>query len=491
MSILSILQARSRTDELVKLSEAKLRTDLLPHQKRVVKKMDKMPGLVVAHGTGSGKTLSSIASAVNSKDAKVLVPAALKKNYEKEIEKHVEGDPDINVQSIQQATNQNTPIKNNLLIVDEAHRLRNPGTAGHKYVSDKGGKKMLLTASPLYNRPEDIAPLVNLAAGKRQLPQGSDFRRRYIKEPDKDLITLINPRSRKEPVITNKRELSGVLNKWVDYHKGQEEGFPDLEEKRIDVPMTQKQTRLHDMAWNELPLLTKMRMKKGLPPNKKDLASINEFQSQARQISSSTSRFSKEDMGSTPKIRKAVENLKMKLEKDPEHKAVAYAHYLSPLEDYRKELENEGIPYISFTGKQGKKVRDQGVEEYNRGDKKVLLASSSGGEGLDLKGTRQVQVLEPHWNEEKLKQVIGRARRLGSHSHLPKEKQKVEVERYASIPKTVIKKRKGIDSILYDTAAQKDRLNEQIVQLLKSGQLPRPEGWGLQGEMLRSHSRLD
>ena len=51
----------------------------------------------------------------------------------------------------------------------------------------------------------------------------------------------------------------------------------------------------------------------------------------------------------------------------------------------------------------------------------LLLASGAGSEGLDLKGTRLMQLLEPHWNESRLDQVIGRGIRYRSHEGLPPE----------------------------------------------------------------------
>jgi len=55
------------------------------------------------------------------------------------------------------------------------------------------------------------------------------------------------------------------------------------------------------------------------------------------------------------------------------------------------------------------------------------MATSAGAEGLDLKNIRQVLIMEPHWNEVKIKQVIGRAIRRDSHKDLPKDERNVDV----------------------------------------------------------------
>jgi superfamily II DNA/RNA helicase len=76
-----------------------------------------------------------------------------------------------------------------------------------------------------------------------------------------------------------------------------------------------------------------------------------------------------------------------------------------------------------------KSKREEIVKEYNANKIKVLLISKAGGEGLDLKETRNIIIMEPSWNEATHKQVIGRAIRYKSHETLPKEKRRVDVYR--------------------------------------------------------------
>jgi hypothetical protein len=58
---------------------------------------------------------------------------------------------------------------------------------------------------------------------------------------------------------------------------------------------------------------------------------------------------------------------------------------------------------------------------------KVLMITSAGSEGINLKNTRYVHIMEPYWHPVRQEQVIGRARRICSHKDLPKELQTVEV----------------------------------------------------------------
>jgi superfamily II DNA/RNA helicase len=232
--------------------------------------------------------------------------------------------------------------------------------------------------------------------------------------------------------------------------------------------MSKQQTAVHNAAQNALPPITLWRMKRGLPPNKQDLAQINKFQSQSRQASVSLRNFTKDGVPEpTPKVLAAAQSLVKNIEKNPEHKALVYSNYLSSLDDYESEMKRLGIPTARIQGGQKQTDRKQIVEDFNSGKVKALLVSSAGGEGFDLKGTRQVQVLEPHWNDEKINQVIGRAVRHQSHSHLPEEDRKVTVERYIAAPRSIFgTKKRGVEDYLQDMSDYKTLLNNQVIDLM-------------------------
>jgi SNF2 family DNA or RNA helicase len=240
--------------------------------------------------------------------------------------------------------------------------------------------------------------------------------------------------------------------------------------------MTKRQTQLHDAAWGKLSFLSKLRLQRGLPPEKQDLPHINQFQSQTRQIASTESPFTKGESGPSPKITKAVGLLETESAANPDHRALVYSNYLGTLRDYSSELTKREIPHAFFSGQQTMKDRKKTVENYNSGKLKALLVSSAGGEGLDLKGTRQVQILEPHWNAEKIKQVEGRAVRRGSHDYLPSDQRNVLVQRFDAYPRKslgsiltggLLGKRKGVEQGLRVMADNKERLNQELIDLLK------------------------
>jgi|PlaIllAssembly_1097288.scaffolds.fasta_scaffold01152_4 superfamily II DNA or RNA helicase len=473
-------------NELTKLADAvqtvpvtpgpQLVTQLLPHQQRVVDKIQHQPGLVVAHGLGSGKTLTSIGAALALKpeNAQVLVPAALRSNYEKEIAQHTRGQFPGTVGSLQGAVvKQNIP-KTDLLIVDEAHRAKDPGSKTFQTVRDaEAAKRLLLTASPVYNKPQDIASLVDLAAGDRVLPLGTDFESRYITKPEESWVSYL-PFVHAQPGVRHKRELQKILQKWVDYQASEGADFPQQIDKTVNIKMTPRQSELHAAAWGDLPFLSRWRLRKGLPPTKQDLSAINKFEAQTRQISGSERRFVTEGQVAqpTPKVMQAIGSLEESLKRNPAHKSLVYSNFLDTLSDYEDELKKRNIPYAKFIGGMTKKQRKQIVDDYNSNRIKALLVSTAGGEGLDLKGTRSVQVLEPHWNEEKIRQVVGRAVRRGSHADLPPDQRRVDVEHYIAHPTGFFgQKKPGVESYLQSMSENKAQLNQKILDLIKQSAL--------------------
>ena len=64
---------------------------------------------------------------------------------------------------------------------------------------------------------------------------------------------------------------------------------------------------------------------------------------------------------------------------------------------------------------------------------KVVLISKAGSEGIDFKFIRQVHILEPWYNMNRIEQIIGRAVRNFSHKDLPFEKRNVQIFMYGTI----------------------------------------------------------
>ena len=113
---------------------------------------------------------------------------------------------------------------------------------------------------------------------------------------------------------------------------------------------------------------------------------------------------------------------------------------------------------------------------------KVLMITASGAEGIDLKNTRFVHIMEPYWHHVRINQVVGRARRICSHSKLPEELRDVTIFLYISkfenekaiIEYPSLKTRddsKTTDQALYDIMERKRNLSKMFLDTLKEASI--------------------
>ena len=77
--------------------------------------------------------------------------------------------------------------------------------------------------------------------------------------------------------------------------------------------------------------------------------------------------------------------------------------------------------------------KDESLQDISGEIIKVVLISQAGSEGLDFKAIRQVHILEPWYNVNRLEQIIGRAVRNFSHKDLPFSKRNVQIFLYGTI----------------------------------------------------------
>jgi hypothetical protein len=111
-------------------------------------------------------------------------------------------------------------------------------------------------------------------------------------------------------------------------------------------------------------------------------------------------------------------------------------------------------------------VKGSTGEDNKDGNKvKVVLISKAGSEGIDLKFIRQVHILEPWYNMNRIEQIIGRAVRNFSHKDLPFEQRNVEIFMYGTILDKNIEE--AADLYVYRVAEYKAVQIGKVTRLLK------------------------
>ena len=97
---------------------------------------------------------------------------------------------------------------------------------------------------------------------------------------------------------------------------------------------------------------------------------------------------------------------------------------------------------------------------------KIILISRAGSEGLDFANIRQVHILDPWYNTNRLEQTIGRAVRNCSHKNLPFKERNVMIFMYATLLKNM---NEAADMYVYRVAELKAILIGKVSRTLKEG----------------------
>lgn len=446
---------------------------LQPHQERALRKFEKSDKLLLYHGLGSGKTLTALVAGEKAKKpVTVIGPAALKHNFPGERRKH-------GVKTRLKYYSYAKPPKkkeHEILVFDEAHRMGRVEAKRSKYPDVyKGKKTLLMTGTPIRNEPRELVPILR-GLGIPMARDVATFKKAFIQETKQHPSIVGRLRGVKPGIIRGGKNL-GALKRTVkgkvDYHAPSKEDYPEVTSKRVEVEMGPGQFKAYRMALKGQASLA-YKIKHGIAPSKAESRRLNAFMQATRQISNIPGGYNlSSKTEDAPKITRAVKEIEGRIETDPHYKGVTYSTYLKHgVTPISKALTAKEIPHGMFIGGMSKKKRAEVIKAFNKGDIKHLLISGAGAEGIDLKGTKLIQLLEPHWNEPQLEQVRGRAIRYKSHAHLPKKHRKVEVQRYIAVPRERGKwfwkgRNKGTDEYLEMLSKQKKALSEQFLGILR------------------------
>ena len=370
--------------------------------------------------------------------------------------------------------------------------MRNPEskqTVQAQRLAEQARHLYLLSGSPIVNRPNDLAPLISMLTRKNITP--GEFDQQFL--GTKTVSPGILGRLRGVPSVDipapkNTGKLKSMLAGHVDYHAP---ASPDVtkNEERIAVPMSPQQERLHQGFWGQLPWLLRWKLKKDYPLTNEEMKNLSSFLSGPRQVGLSTLPFMKgkadpyKAYQQSPKLQMAHQKLQEML-KDQQSKAVVFSNFIrAGLDPYAAALQKDNVPYGMFHGGLGDVQRKQVVDDYNTGKSRVMLLGPAGGEGISLKGTRLMQLLDPHWNETRNHQAIGRGIRFDSHSDLPEDQRNVKVQRFVSqLPEGRLhrlltslwqrkpdteRSRPGVDTYLERLAGRKEKLNDEFRAILQ------------------------
>ena len=403
---ISSLKHKEVNDKLPCIINSKI--PLYLHQKNVVSHLNNEAnrGLIVIHDVGTGKSLTAVTASQcflsQSEDNIVIVvtPVSLQHNFKETLIKYdVKNTNKYKFYTIQGFVNalkakKVNDLSNSMLIIDEAHNLRTDQTdetvvnnvtgINTKYIinaAKKVKKVLLLTATPMVNSPYDMINLMAIIDGTNPLTI-EEFNKINYKTFIKNKISIYNPSE--------------------DFIR---ENFPRSTYFNVFLKMT--------------PEYYKKYMRVEERPTKEEKTFYNGL----RQHSNTYDI----ELSPSPKVDYIMNVIEKSKKND---KFVVFSHFIkSGLNLVIKRLHKMNISCMHITGSLSKQYREKAVNEFNNDKIKVLLISKAGGEGLDLKNTTGVFVMEPAWNESSIRQVIGRGVRLNSHAKLDKHLRNVDIYR--------------------------------------------------------------
>ena len=470
LDLRSALQTRSR----VKLAALHEDISLYDHQKQGVNKFIGSNGnIILAHGTGSGKTLTAISAFEEGKKrniadkALVVVPASLRNNFlENGVHKYTTSTGVIygNKSEIGKGTHSNidTPsgadyhivsaelfrrnpeqwvnkIKPDTIIYDELHRAKDESGLTFdaiKRVRPLHRNFIGMTGSFISNSPSDIVPLVDaMTNGNHYLGTRGEFQRRYIQE-DKN--------GKKK--IKNLNILMPLLSHYIDYFGSDQMKASDLPGKIVDevfIEMSPKQHQLFNFTLGKIDPVILSKLKQDISSlSEKEIGHVFSKITHARKISNSIHTLDdrmtpEESAKSTPKVKRLLDDVEQHLKETPDGQAILYSNLVhGGVDVLRAGLRERNIDHGVFMGKkEGFKESDRqkAVDDFKSSKTRALVVSAAGAEGLDLPNTTFFAALDGHFNPERILQSEARGIRAGGLAHRPQDKRKVLVRRYISI----------------------------------------------------------
>jgi superfamily II DNA or RNA helicase len=155
------------------------RIELHPHQASALQRLndalDRFNGALLCDEVGMGKTYVAIAVARPFTDWMVVTPAALVPMWRSALERTESKAQLLTFETLSRADfdafrgGHRTTRRSDLVIVDEAHHVRNPRTNRYFALEHlvRGAKVLLLSATPIHNRRDDLVALLALFLGSR------------------------------------------------------------------------------------------------------------------------------------------------------------------------------------------------------------------------------------------------------------------------------------------------------------------------------------
>jgi SNF2 family DNA or RNA helicase len=303
-------------------------------------------------------------------------------------------------------------LEYDMLIVDEAHKLKNKNTTNYHFVNELRKKYcLLLTATPVQNDLKELYNLITLLK-PGQLGGHNHFKTNFVmgKRTPKNEGQLQQEISK--VMIRNRRGDGGLE-------------FTKRVVKNIPLTLSPDEQALYDGVTDFV--------RSRYEESKGDLTSMLSLITLQREVCSSrdavfitlVNMFKKtaEDSPIRPKIWQLVELIRsiqantkadkaMELVQQINDKVIIFTEYRASQEYLLNYLKQNKIIAVPYRGGMNRGKKDWMMDLF-RNRAQVLVATEAGGEGINLQFCHNMINFDLPWNPMRVEQRIGRVHRLG------------------------------------------------------------------------------
>jgi len=387
-------------------------------------------------------------------------------------------------------------LKNALIVVDEIQNMVSQTGTFYEILykaihnAPKDLRIILLSATPMFDKPVEIALTMNLLRLPIEFPTGKDFENKFIRISKKGNEEVFRAK--------NLKTFKNMIKGYISYFRGAPPySFPEKIIRYVDCEMSNFQYRSYitvlQSEEDKMGVSTKRKNKVFEEGDIKQMT--NNFFIGTRVISNIA--FPNKNVGddgykSFSGHHLEFENLKeysikfykiMKKIYKSFGTSFVYSNFkgYGGLKSFAKVLNYHGFKnyaeygegpkrYALWTGEEKAELKDEikavfnQESNYNGSKIKILLLSPSAKEGISFKRIQQAHIMEPYWNISRLDQIIGRAVRYCSHKDMPIEKRMVKVYIYITSHPN---EQETIDQHIKALAFKKDKLIEEFATAMK------------------------
>ncbi|WP_231493363.1 DEAD/DEAH box helicase [Alicyclobacillus macrosporangiidus] len=302
-------------------------------------------------------------------------------------------------------------IEWDMVVVDEAHKLKNSRTKNWQMVNQIPNKYMLLlTATPMQNHLAELHTLITLLQPGRLGNRGQ-----FVQEHTVTARTPKNPaalRAQLTNVMIRNRRRDGAA------------ALPDRHVHVVPLELNPAERKLYDAVQrflrgeyevrmarrgSVLPLITLQREICSSPYAA--LLTLEKMLKRARSDEVRAQIAELMQMAQQIEVPTKIETVLRMLDEIP-GKCIVFTEYRATQDFLMYMLRKRGVPAVPFRGgfRRGKK---DWMKDLFANRARVLVATESGGEGINLQFCHHMINFDLPWNPMKLEQRIGRIHRLG------------------------------------------------------------------------------